>query len=263
MQTDPLDAAVDFARQVNLLYAALVSTAPITETEPSLGGKLLYAAELDPQGRVLVVAANIAGAASLVATTDHAAGKQAIRDGVVDFLVTSLDEALRILKNQVRKRETVAVCVAAAPGAVEREMLERGVLPDLLPPATPSGPEYEKFFAQGARSVVIALEDECQVLLMWQVAEAPARWLPQIDAVVLESLSADDLAARRWLRLAPRYLGRLAHGLHVLARDRQSAERLIDAIRNEVHHGSIPAVVEVFVREPGKQPERQLRLEKP
>ena len=34
-----------------------------------------------------------------------------MRDGVIDFLVTSLDEALRILKNEMRKRTAVAVCV--------------------------------------------------------------------------------------------------------------------------------------------------------
>jgi hypothetical protein len=260
MQTDPLDAAVDFARQVNLLYAALVSTAPITETEPSLGGKLLYAAELDPQGRVLVVAANIAGAASLVATTDHAAGKQAIRDGVVDFLVTSLDEALRILKNQVRKRETVAVCVAAAPGAVEREMLERGVLPDLLSTGEAHGSNLDVFLKQGARCVKTDVASEASVLVTWQVSVAPARWLPQIDAIALERLSANDLASRRWLRLAPRYLGRLAQGLHVLACDRESAERLIEAVRNEVDRGGIPVPVEILLRGPGSQPDRRLRF---
>jgi hypothetical protein len=55
-----------------------------------------------------------------------------------DFLVTSLDEALRILKNEIRKREAVAVCVAAAPRPWRCEMLERGVLPDLLRPADES-----------------------------------------------------------------------------------------------------------------------------
>jgi urocanate hydratase len=103
----------------------------LAERETGLGGKLFYAGELDGEGRALVVAANIAGAASLVATADRAAQKQAIRDGVADCLVNSLDEALRILKNQLRKRETVAVCLGLAPEAVEREMLERGVLPDL------------------------------------------------------------------------------------------------------------------------------------
>ena len=47
-------------------------------------------------------------------------------------MVTSLDEGLRILKNEIRKRETVAVCVALSPDTLQREMQERGVLPDLL-----------------------------------------------------------------------------------------------------------------------------------
>ena len=126
-------AAFDLALQAERFYAALIHTVG-SDREPNLGGKLLYAGELDREGRALIVAANIAGAASLAATDEPAAQKQAIRDGVADFLVTSLDEALRILKNQIRKRETVAVCVAAAPEAVGREMLRRGVLPDLLRP---------------------------------------------------------------------------------------------------------------------------------
>ena len=84
-----------------------------------------------------MVAGNIAGAAIAGSDCgDQTRQKQAIRDGVVDFLVTSLDEALRILKNEIRKGETVAVCVGAAPKTVEQEMLERGVAPDLLRPDT-------------------------------------------------------------------------------------------------------------------------------
>ena len=124
-------AAFEFVELVARAYAGLIQTA-LADRETGLGGKLFYAGELDGEGRALVVAANIAGAASLVATADRAAQKQAIRDGVADFLVNSLDEALRILKNQLRKRETVAVCLGLAPEAVEREMQERGVLPDLL-----------------------------------------------------------------------------------------------------------------------------------
>ncbi|MGD0735541.1 MAG: hypothetical protein ABR976_10360 [Terracidiphilus sp.] len=264
MRTDPIHAAVDFAELVNQLFAALIATAPGTpqQTEPSLGGKLLYVAELDPLGRPLVVAANIAGAASLAATTDQDAQKQAIRDGVVDFLVNSLDEALRILKNQVRKRETVAVCVAGAPEAVEREMLERGVLPDLLPPGEGIRSKIDIFLKQGARRVQIVPEDQRQVLLAWHVAQEPARWLAKLDNVALDCLNAEDWQARRWLRLAPRYLGRLAQGVRLLACDQESAERLINAIRNEVNRGDIPVPVEFLVRGPGPRPEHRLRFEK-
>jgi hypothetical protein len=269
MQTDPLDAALAFAHQVNRLYAALTSLASPTadaespSTEPGLGGKLLYAAELDQQGRALVVAANIAGAASLAATADQSAGKQAMRDGVVDFLVNSLDEALRILKNQVRKRETVAVCVAAAPEAVEQEMLERGVLPDLLPPDTQSGSFYERFLVQGAKCVVVAPDDERQVLVTWKVQEAPARWLPKLDSVALDCLDVEDWAARRWLRLAPRYLGRLAKGVRLQACGPVFAQKFADEIRNQVDSGEISVPVEMQLRGPGTQSERSLRLERP
>ena len=107
----PSPSAFDFLTRVALSYAGLAKF-PLADPVTGLGGNLFYAGELDDEGRALVVAANIAGAATLVATADRAVQKQAIRDGVADFLVSTLDEALRVLKNQLRKRETVAVCVA-------------------------------------------------------------------------------------------------------------------------------------------------------
>ena len=223
MALDPNEpAAFPFILQVERLYAALIACADAgsgLHGEPGLGGKLLYAGELDGDGRALLVAGNIAGAASLGATADAAAQKQAVWDGVADFLVTSLDEALRILKNEIRKREPVAVCVAAAPDAVEREMLERGVAPDLLRPAD-SFPEHSPFVSQGARRIELVAPEESHALLLWHVAAAPAIWMPRLDAIAFDCLSRDSSpaawAARRWLRLAPRYLGRMAQGVRVL-----------------------------------------------
>lgn len=120
--------ALSFTCDVFNLYLELMSDADSSHGM-GLGGKLLFAAELDERGRALVVAGNVAGAASLAASADAIAQKDAVRDGVADFLVTSLDEALRIVKNEIRKHETVAVCIGLAPDVVEREMLERGVLP--------------------------------------------------------------------------------------------------------------------------------------
>jgi len=201
-------AASGFAFQVERFYASLISAANIVKgpgQEPSLGGRLLYSGELDAEARALLVAANIAGAASLAATADAAAGKQAIRDGVADFLVTSLDEALRILKNEIRKRETVAVCVAAASEAVEGEMLRRGVAPDL------------------ARPRAVVAPPESQALLTWNVASAPAIWL----------------------RLAPRYLGRLAQGVRVLRCGESSAASFLKRVREEVERGRLGVAVEL------------------
>ena len=227
MAVDPIESE-GFAFQVERSHAGLILAAkPASDCEPSLGGKLLYAGELDAEARTLLVAANIAGAASLATSADASAGKQFVRDGVVDFLVTSLSEALRILKNEIRKRETVAVCVALAPEAVEAEMFERGVAPDLEQP------------------VELAPQED-QTLLAWRVASAPAIWLPRLNAIALDCLSPDSsLAARRWLRLAPRYMGRLAQGIHVLRCGERSAAKFLERAREEVMRGEIGVRVEL------------------
>jgi urocanate hydratase len=212
---------------------------------------LLYAGELDAEGRALIVAANIAGAASLASTADQAAQKQAVRDGVADFLVTSLDEALRILKNQIRKRETVAVCIAAAPEAVEHEMLERGVLPNLLRPGA-AVRECAKFLIQGAQQIQLSSLDENQTLLAWSVASAPAQWLPKLDAIALDCLKPEDAPARRWLRLAPRYLGRLSQNQRLLRCNKESAQKFLEQLRDQIEQGEIKVPVEVSLTTHGE-----------
>ncbi|MGA2216621.1 MAG: hypothetical protein ABSG51_00945 [Terracidiphilus sp.] len=243
------------------LIAEVVTPGSAPDEDPGLGGQLLYAGQLDTHGRRLIVAANIAGAATLAATVDEAVQKQAFRDGVVDFLVTSLDEALRILKNQLRKRETVAVCVAQAPETVQLGMLERGVLPDLLRPTDESSPN-SPFVVQGARQILIPTLDENSALLTWRVAASPAQWLPRLDAIALECVPPENWPARRWLRLAPRYLGRLAQGTRLLSCDRAIAADFIERVRGLVESGVIAIPVEMQLRVPGPQPERSFRFEK-
>ena len=250
-------AAFDLALQAERFFAAMIRSATTGPgTDPNLGGKLLYAGELDAQGRALIVAANIAGAASLAATAELAAQKQAIRDGVADFLVTSLDEALRILKNEIRKRETVAVCVAGAPEEVEREMLQRGVLPDLLRPAS-AAPESAKFLSQGAQQIQLSSLEENQTLLAWSVTSAPAQWLPKLDALALDCLEPEDAAARRWLRLAPRYLGRLAQNQRLLRTNKASAQKFLEQLRDQVEQGKIKVPVEISLITPAQTQQHQ------
>jgi hypothetical protein len=250
---DPIDPAVlGFIVQVERNYASLIAAGaePSKESEPSLGGKLLYVGELDADGRALLVAGNIAGAASLAATPDSAAQRQAIKDGAADFLVTSLSEALRILKNQIRKREPAAVCVAAAAEPVTQEMLDRGVLPDLLRPADESSPR-PPFISQGARQISSLTLEKDSFLLTWRVVSALALWLPKLDAVADGCLRQDDWATRRWLRLAPRYLGRMAQGIRLLVGDRKFKADFIEQTRGLVERGEIGVEVEIEVRGDG------------
>jgi hypothetical protein len=236
-------AAFEFVELVARAYAGLVQN-DLTDREAGLGGKFFYAGELDGEGRALVVAANIAGAASLVATGDRAAQKQAIRLGVADFLVNSLDEALRILKNQLRKRETVAVCLGAAPDAVAREMRERGVLPDLLRRDVPEPRIREALlFRKGAPEEIDF--EKVPALVTWRVDSALPNALAQLDAIALECLEADAWASRRWLRLAPRFLGRMAKGLRLLDCNREFAARFCEQVRQRVDRSEIPVAFEI------------------
>jgi hypothetical protein len=240
--------ALDFVLEVEQLYVSLLaSREPEPATEPGLGGWLLYAGDLNPMGRALLLAGNIAGAASLAVTADAAAQKQSIRDGVADFLVNSLDEALRILKNEVRKREPVAVCVGADPHAVETEMLERGVVPDLLAPDSAD----DAALALGGRRVVLVEAAPTTALLRWSVASSPARWLPKLDAIALDCVGSESSfeaqAARRWLRLAPRYLGRLAQNFRVLRCSTDVADAFKSNVLAAVDKQEINAAVQIEI----------------
>jgi hypothetical protein len=278
-----LISAVDWPAQVSFFRPGNAATGANPGSEPNLGGKLLYAGELDAEARALLVAANIAGAASLTVAAEASAGKQAIRDGVVDFLVTSLDEALRILKNEIRKRETVAVCVALPPGTPEadfaREMLERGVAPDLARQAAIAA--SPALLERGTARVEPVDARQGQVLVAWSVAAAPALWLPKLDAIALDCLQRNlgapepDLSlskacpepveggldsetwdfARRWLRLAPRYLGRLAQGVRVLRCGERVGADFLERVRERVESGEIGVAVELSLSRDG-QPEQ-------
>lgn len=244
--------------EVFRLYSVLASEFPL-HLQSGLGGKLLYAGQIGQSGgNALLYAANIAGAASLGASSDPIALRQALRDGVIDFLVNSLEEALRILKNEVRKRQTVSAGVSGDPHLLVEQMLDRGVLPDLLPPASgsgeasPSHPQAEKFLAHGSKQIAHSKDREIAIpgaFVTWSITSTvstiPAvqnfsRWLPRLDACVQGILPADDLLRRRWLRLAPRYLGRLAqrqHGMVLTAYERLRFEsevgHLVARHRNE------------------------------
>ena len=210
-----------------------------SDASQSLGGLLFWAGELDGTGRALVVAGNVAGAATLAATSDADAQRQAVRGGIIDFLVNSLDEALRILKNEIRKRETVAVCIAAPLETVAPEMTERGVRPDLFREGVVRPEEQARAPEQQGSSEADPMN--VRALVTWRVDRAPALWLPKLDAIALDCLGPDDATARRWLMRSSRYLGRLGQAAHLVWANRQFATRMIERVRECVQRGEIKA----------------------
>jgi len=224
-------------RAVHRLFAGLSRD---MDPEIGLGGKLLYAGALDEAGCRLVRAANIAGAATLTASADSSVARRAMRDGVIDFVVTTLEEALRILKNEIRKRQAVAVGVAVAPEIALREMIELGVLPDLLPPAAMSSggsardAEFTAFLEHGARRIGVPHASQGKMFLTVAVPAAWGQRLAEFDALLLEYVSTEDHAGRRWLRFSPRYLGSQARRLRSLECDAETAARLIERVEQSI-----------------------------
>src|SRR5579859_6349087 len=98
----------------------------------SLEGKLIASGGMGGMGGAQPLAATMAGASFLGIDVDPARIKKRLKSGYCDMMVNTLDEALRILKNAVRKKEAVSVGLVGNCAEVLPEMVKRGVVPDLL-----------------------------------------------------------------------------------------------------------------------------------
>ncbi|MFY9662529.1 MAG: urocanate hydratase [Terriglobales bacterium] len=97
-----------------------------------LSGKLIVSGGMGGMGGAQPLAATMTGAAFLGIDVDPERIKKRLKTGYCDFMVTTLDEALRILKNAVRKKENVSVGLVGNCADIIPELAERGVVPDIL-----------------------------------------------------------------------------------------------------------------------------------
>jgi len=97
-----------------------------------LSGKLVVSGGLGGMGGAQPLAATLNGAAFLGVDVDAEKIKRRIRTGYCDICVNSLDEALRILKNAVRQKQTLSVGLVGNCAEIIPELARRGVVPDLL-----------------------------------------------------------------------------------------------------------------------------------
>ena len=97
-----------------------------------LSGKLIVSGGMGGMGGAQPLAATMAGAAFLGIDVDPERIKKRLKTGYCDFMVTTLDEALRILKNAVRKKENVSVGLVGNCADIIPELASRGIVPDIL-----------------------------------------------------------------------------------------------------------------------------------
>lgn len=220
------DISVVYAR-----YAAL------TDLSADVGGWLLLYAGLDCDGLAVAMASNVAGAASLGLEPDAERAKAALRAGVCDFVVNDLSEALRILKNEIRKHNGVSVVLVADVDVAMREMVERGVQPEVLDLAVP------EMVKRGARVLSGGAPDE-MISVSWSVERESLRWLPVLDGLVASALEAK--ASRvRWLEASPRYLGRAFAAQRFVRMTDREASVFLAAVRERVKSAELPGIVTV------------------
>jgi urocanate hydratase len=171
-------------------------------------------------------AVSIARGTTLAIDSDATAMKSAMRTGYLDFVVNTLDEGLRTLKNEIRQKRPLSVGLISSVEATLVEMVERGLQPDLylIHLSTDmnklmTAPNVRILCARGMlqrilSDVVDNQERPYRPMLMVNRKRhyeyffpAPnAATLREIDAVLLAALPAEDFVRRRWLEDIPKYL---------------------------------------------------------
>jgi urocanate hydratase len=114
-----------------------------------LTGRLIVSGGMGGMGGAQPLAATMTGAAFLGIEADPERIKKRLKTGYCDFMVTSLDEALRILKNAVRKKENVSVGLVGNCADMIPELAERGVVPDILTDQTSAHDPLNGYIARG------------------------------------------------------------------------------------------------------------------
>ncbi len=202
------------------------------------GGSLTLSLGLDPAGAALSIAANIAGAVSLAIDDNPTHLREVVRIGACDFVVNTLDEAIRAMKNEVRKHAPLSVALEADPFLVLKEILERGLSPQLFSTFLPSSGRtaeqastfasaVRQFQSQGASLIDFSSSESnpqsipftpSHTLLSPLLTErhwtlhtfpfATPAALRTFDSQALSILPPHDTFRRRWLEAAPRILQR-------------------------------------------------------
>ena len=172
---------------------------------------LIFHCGMDVFGTEAAIASVLFGASFLGIDADAALQKSAQKNRACDFLVNSLDEALRMIKIAVRKSQPIAVGLLADPADALAQLAARGVQPQYFfhPHTSPhiTGRSALSIFEQrGALSLTPADQPvlfEEETLLHWTAATRSD--LARIDALVLSSLTEEQALTRHWLQHAPAY----------------------------------------------------------
>ncbi len=154
-----------------------------------LAGRLVVSAGMGSLGGAQPLAAQLNGAAFLGIDADPARIKRRVKSGYCDVMVSSLDEALRILKNAVRQRAARSVGLVGNAADVISELAERGSVPDILTDRTAAQDPLLGYWPQGLSMA------EASDLRRSNPAEARRKSLESIAVQVRAMMALQKLGA--------------------------------------------------------------------
>ena len=230
-----------------------------------LAGLLLTCVGFGIEGAELALATAISGGTFLGIdpSTEHL--KAAVRNGSCDFMVNTLDESLRVLKNELRKKKALSVGLLGEATAILPAMVDRGVQPDLLAEAStpdnaserPYRPALDTLIERGAITIDELAPNNFPasgfVEVIWNAASLAD--LRRMDALALQQLPAGDVVRRRWMQHAPAYFHRQRPLQRVLGMNFEEVVRLADVFKAAISTGEIqsPAALDWQTAEGSKR----------
>lgn len=230
----PPDQAAIYRRYSQLRAAASGAT---------LAGRLVLSIGFRVAGAELALATMIAQGCFLGLEPDAASLKQAVRSGACDFMVNTLDEALRVLKNEIRKKMPLSVGLLGEPPAILKEMVERGVQPDWIGgPA--QDPAIAPLIARGAARLTdapISAPPGDSLVRLHTVSPADMRRLEMLAA----ALVADDPVRRDWMQHAPAYFSRQLPPSRVVELSQQQIAALRDQMNAAAQEKPFEAAISI------------------
>ena len=236
--------------RVRVHYVSLCARAALQFGTGSLAGRLLLIDGLAQEGDALLIAASIAGAASLTLETRTEAVRHCVRNGIVDFAVTTLDEALRILKNEIRKQQPIAVLLEREPASALAEMVERGAQPDVVRWSRTDDAwkaSLDTLFARGAQPLPPprGMSPNPAREVCWRAGDGGSVVLRQLDLLASEIMPRDDAERQNWITRAPRYLPRALRLERSVAMTASESAAFLAAVEERAQQGTLAARVEI------------------
>jgi urocanate hydratase len=234
----------------------------------SLTGRMILCVGFGSQGAELALATTIAGGAFLGIESDSQRLKAAIRNGSCDFMVNTLDEALRVLKNELRKRTPLSAGLLGEASDILPAMVERGVQPDLIadnsamePGAVAKKPTsqsrdaghsaLQQIIERGAELLenAEAADDSVADEVVWTAANP--RDMRRMDQIALEIIPPEDRVRRRWVEQAVGYFYRQIPLERIIGLHPEERTRLLAALKGANSSSAFQSPANVLWQSPG------------